>query len=694
MSKYLNINYTTPHYSTKLFKAYHEYLTHTGRKNIFTEICQELAIEPDYLTADDNWVSNSFTNSFVQLLKAKTGEENIAYNVGKFTLSPLCINAFEFTLIKLLPPYLFFTSLSYQSKKLNRFHEFSITSYMPGHLKLNVTSTSNEQTCEDFEENTRGVLNSISSVHQFKKINITASKKSENNFLFEINYSFSIWHKLKSLIIILAYITALVYLSIENIQLNSLATKSLIFTSCILLVSFSYLFRIFTQMIAFHFIYHNSSHKKTEEIQLQKIKLNRRYQELNLIRELSDKLIKENNPEKIIHFALEDLEKRFGFNKSLIMLLNNKKTKLSTFATNGFQNNTVLENLILKYPAEKADPQIFSNILDAGKTINIDINSFKEKVTEKNKQIIDEFSVTSMIASPIEVENRKYGLLLVGSLNSEKSYSQEDAFLIDQVSKVLSLYFDKAQGFRNESILRQIFQKYVPSVVLEKLDIYDENNSGTLRSESKEVTSMFIDLRDFTQTSDMLLPEQALYIINQYCDYVCSKIANWGGIIDNIVGDGIVAFYPEDKNFNHAEAALSTALDIIANIEQFHSKLSCKGFPPLPIGIGLHSGPAVIGNVGSEQKFNYTAIGDTINQASRIESISKKFLANTDSANLGNIVFSEGVLEHLKNSNFAFEYTNLGAHILRGKQIPLNLFMMDFQQAKNSLPQLTGKKVS
>ena len=183
-------------------------------------------------------------------------------------------------------------------------------------------------------------------------------------------------------------------------------------------------------------------------------------------------------------------------------------------------------------------------------------------------------------------------------------------------------------GFRYFSVekekreLKNIFSKYVSKDVLN--EILDNPEKVKLGGEEKEVTVFFSDIRGFTSISEKTSPKELVRILNRYFTLMTNEILKNNGVLDKYIGDAIMAFWgaPID-DANQAENALKAALGMVEKLKELNKELKVIGDPEINIGIGLYSGPAIVGNVGSDLRFDYTVMGDTVNIASRLEGLNK-----------------------------------------------------------------------
>ena len=171
---------------------------------------------------------------------------------------------------------------------------------------------------------------------------------------------------------------------------------------------------------------------------------------------------------------------------------------------------------------------------------------------------------------------------------------------------------------------RAMFAQYVPPEVVSRLIAQPE--LLRLGGEVREVTLMFTDLASFTTLSEQLSAEQTVEVLMGYFNAMTPLIHATGGTVDKFIGDAVMAFWgaPLD-DAQHAAHAVSAAIAMQQAMQPLVADLHARGLPPIHMRIGLHTGRVVVGNVGSEQRFSYTAIGDAVNLAARLEGANKAF---------------------------------------------------------------------
>lgn len=164
------------------------------------------------------------------------------------------------------------------------------------------------------------------------------------------------------------------------------------------------------------------------------------------------------------------------------------------------------------------------------------------------------------------------------------------------------------------------FGAYVPKALVR--DIIVTGDGGELGGETRPLSILFSDIAGFTATSEAMPPQQVLDRLTTYFERMTACIHGHGGTVDKFIGDAIMAFWgaPEEQP-DHAARALRAAHAITRAVREGNRRRAAEGLPAIRVRIGLHSGPVVVGNIGSASRINYTIVGDTVNVAARIEEL-------------------------------------------------------------------------
>jgi adenylate cyclase len=206
----------------------------------------------------------------------------------------------------------------------------------------------------------------------------------------------------------------------------------------------------------------------------------------------------------------------------------------------------------------------------------------------------------------------------VGKVSRLELDSNEDiATSISEVANINTAVENMKMGLRS-------FKKYVPADLVRQLN--DMKKEALLGGEKKTLSIFFSDIADFTTISEMLSPEALVDNLGHYFHGMSSTIVQNGGTVDKYIGDAIMAFWgaPVDRS-NHASLACQSALKCQEYLDGLAAEFGKTGKPVFHTRIGLHTGDVIVGNIGYEERMNYTIIGDSVNLASRLEGLNKYY---------------------------------------------------------------------
>ena len=401
--------------------------------------------------------------------------------------------------------------------------------------------------------------------------------------------------------------------------------------------------------------------------------LERRNKEIEIIERVASQISKTLNLDSIAKTMLISMEEYFDFKHSMILLLNSSESALKVIATHGYKEEGIGAEVkigvgVIGMVAKKKKLMRMAN-LGAQKQY---MQAIKQQIQPSEDTVVaEEISLPglknaeSQVAIPMLMEDELIGVFSVES-DQVNIFDKSDELIIkilaNQTANALQnakLYqleqqrlqeLDKAHAELadlNTNLEKKVADRTKELVALsEKLakyfspQVYDSIFSGELdvkiQTQRKPLTVFFCDLQGFTQLTERLEPEILTELLTQYLTEMSKIAIRWGGTIDKFIGDAILVFFgdPETRgNKEDAMACVSMALEMLEKLELLREAWRERGLArSLNARMGIHSGVCTVGNFGSEDRLDYTVIGNGVNLAARLEANSdpNKILISED----------------------------------------------------------------
>jgi adenylate cyclase len=343
------------------------------------------------------------------------------------------------------------------------------------------------------------------------------------------------------------------------------------------------------------------------------------------------------------------------------------------------------EDVVLNPIAMRARDESLNNHarkLSIGRTITRKVMKDRVALLSQDAASDEEFAgvdsivsqgVRSTICAPLVGESRVHGAIYADRLDPFAAFKPDDLELISAVAAQTAIAVENARAHERlarEEVARANYSRFLPEYVVKQM--LENPDSFKLGGVSQTITILFADIRGFTRISEHAAPEKIVNLLNRYFSAMTDIIFAHGGTLDKYLGDGLMALFgaptttPED-----ASNALNAAVAMQRRLLGINQELRQEGLSEVGVGIGLHTGDVIVGYIGSERRSEYTAIGDAVNTASRLES----------NARGGQILISDATA---KAARSRYKLHPRDPITVKNREQPVVLWEVDWQKASGA----------
>ncbi len=370
-----------------------------------------------------------------------------------------------------------------------------------------------------------------------------------------------------------------------------------------------------------------------------------KYKEINLLYNISERIAASLELKEVARLIIEVARRSIKASNASVMLINEETERLEIIAAFGKEND---EKTILM----TGDGIAGTILLSGNAEIINDVLSDPRYIEGAN-------NVKSMICAPLKTKDRSIGVLNMSS-NEPVFYTAADLKLLTTLASQAASAIENAILHKKklkEERIKSNLERYVASQIVDI--IMEAKGDISLDSEMKNIAILFSDIRNFTATCESLAPKEIVGYLNEYFTQMVDVIFTHEGTVNKFVGDMIVALFGAPAHLsNNERQAVQAAIEMQKRINSTPDSWIREHFNT---GIGINSGEVVVGNIGSPQHMDYTAIGDEVNIASRLQAIAKG----------GQILVSRNVFDTTKEF---FKFNSMGKVKVKGKKRSIEPF--------------------
>ncbi|MFC1534091.1 adenylate/guanylate cyclase domain-containing protein [Thermodesulfobacteriota bacterium] len=664
-SKYNKID--EPLYNSRLIKNYVIYVTKFHPKADIDSILSYAYITKHELEDQGHWLSQWQVDRFHEFLARETKNPNISREVGRFMASSEALGPLKQYVMGFIKPASAYWVLEKIAPHLSR--SFTLKTKKLGPNKVEVSVTPHPGVVEKPYQcqNRSGQFEALAKIFTNKYANIehpicihSGGEKCLYIISWENTNSF-LWRRVRFFLISLA----LLAFSMNYFFIQLIHNERVVFLFASVIVGIVF----YLEHIERNELIQNIK-EQGNAAKLLLNEINGRYNDTLLIKEIGQATSKLLDIDDLLESVIESMGKLLDYDRGGIWLVNKEETSLIYRIGYGYQPD--IEDLLKKSDFHLDRPNSRGVVIQTFKKqrpflVN-NISEIESDLSVRSLEFVKKTGTKSFICVPLVYERKSFGILLVDNLRSKRTLSQSDISLLTGVSRQIAISINNAMSYQElkeskerEENTRKLFERYVPPSVIRR---YVSGDVDLFLSEEASITALFLDIRGFTSSSEKMNAGDALSFLNEYFEECSRIISEEHGHINKYTGDGFLAIFgaPEPVE-NNAAMCFNAVCKILELSGSF-----ILGDRPMEIGVGIHTGKAILGNLGSSTKMEYTAIGDTVNTAARLEEFTKQFEEFP-------VIMSRDVRKEIdKDHPFYENIMNLGLQKIRGKKDTIEVF--------------------
>ena len=322
----------------------------------------------------------------------------------------------------------------------------------------------------------------------------------------------------------------------------------------------------------------------------------------------------------------------------------------------------------------KENEKYCSFLMALSKTIKktITLNNVGTSEYSDNEYLKRE-GIKSLCIFPIFKGKKYIGTIYLENKSLEGIFDENRKEILQHISSQLAISFENAKLYDDMNSLNSSYERFLPKEFLKQLGKGDVRNIKKGDASTKEMAVLFSDIRSFTDLTEKMNPSESFSFVNEILSYLAPIISKNNGFIDKFFGDCIMALFPYN-----VDDSINCGFEMLSALE-IYNKECRKDVQDVQIGIGIHYGNVMLGTIGAEDRIDATVISDTVNTASRVESLTKALGAT--------FVVTENVLQNCKSIH---KNRYIGKYLLKGKEIPMSLFQMLEDKNEENIEEFTN----
>ena len=656
-----------PLYNSRIIKIFVEYLMNHHPEVDIDSLLQKSWITSYEIEDQGHWFSQWQVDHFYEQLTKVTKDRDIARKVGRYAANSEAIGALKHYALGFMNPAAAYWVFEKIANHMTRASTFKTRKLRENSIEITCKPLPGVSEKAYQCENRIGLIEAVSKLFTNKLPRLehpTCLHKGADLCRYIISWKPTPSFMLRRVRNYLVVLSILVCSTLHFFALPPLLeTIIYVCIAIIIMISFYSDYLEKDELVA-----NFESQREASRLLLDQITL--RYNDAQLIKEIGQTTSMLHDIEKLTKSVMQAMEKNLDFDRGGIWLADREKKRL--IYKTGYGYRPAVEEVLRETKFRLDNPRSRGVMVLSFKQrrpflIN-DIADIRQDLSKRSMQFVEKLGAQSFICVPVVYEGEPLGVLLVDNIKTKRRLEQSDMSLLMGIAPQIAISIHNAMSYEKlqeskerEQNLRELFEKYVPAPIIKRY--LDSKDVDLFQGEEANITSMFLDIRGFTSSSETMEAKNVVSFLNRFFEECSAIITQQGGHINKYTGDGFLAIFgaPEPLE-DHTTLSFNAACKILAL--SHHVTL---GKNPIAIGIGIHTGKAILGNIGSQTKIEYTAVGDTVNTAARLQEFTKNFQDYP-------IIMSRETWNRLAKHPYHSAIRNLGPQTVRGKREKLEAF--------------------
>lgn len=633
-----------PHFKTAIFKSFLNYLQSNYPNIDIAKIVAKTGLDLAYFLDEKNWVSVEVERKFIEACYEATNDPHLSFKVGQTALHKENIGALTHLFVRhIVPINEFFDRLPRMTSMVNRVMLVKIE--RENKNKVNVEYSIDRRQVTEAEylklvqsfpsmmENIRGYFFAVSEVKRIDSPRIVFETKNDQEGL--LVGVFTVTHvtqkdffTLKNMLMALFIGPLLVPIYIFGLHGSIESLKYVMFgLPLLLLIGLSIRHRNL-QLVSIETEKSLTTlDAQYTELHSAKVIMAEQLNESRLINDVSAAFLGVENEEALLSSACQNLISYIGFDRVVVLMYDSKKDCLTFSVSAGKGADTLgklFDGFSINLNRNDVSQNALSSVFKTGKPILVsDVKKYlKELTEEKSKQVLLQSGSSSFACTPIRTSTSKIGIMIADVVNSNVVLNENKLRLLSVVANQMAIFLEKqrakqslVEAYESEVRLAEAYSRFVPMETLKLLDYNSVLDVHIGDGVEREMTVMFSDIRKFTTLCETMTPSEVLKFLNSYYGRLSPIIKAHHGIIDKFIGDGLMAI------FNDFQDAINASIAMQRELIRYNLERRAGGRRLLEAGIGIAKGQIIFGPLGADKRLQLTALSDSVNLASRLDSL-------------------------------------------------------------------------